>query len=64
MEIKKEALEQVIREGVEGLHNMPFFDRTASAIMNIGEIQVQVVITRDEDEKIDELDKGYTDHDG
>jgi len=58
--IKKEALESVINDAIKDMQANPYVDATCSAIANIGELQVQISVTRDEWDVIDGLDKKYS----
>ena len=58
--VNKEAIEHIISCAVENMHNIPFNNTCESAIMNMGEIQVQIVITSDEDRKFGGIDHDYT----
>lgn len=57
--VKAEKLTEIVNEEIDYMKSKPYLETTSFCIHDEGDMQVKVVITKDEDEFCDSIVKGY-----
>lgn len=55
LKLKPQNLEDEINKEIDDMLSKPFIEDSKFAIHNVSDIQVQVIVTRNEDEQLDQL---------